>query len=42
VNEAVFAAVVVMVMATTAMTPPALAWSFRRADRQAAARARLQ
>jgi Na+:H+ antiporter len=42
VNEAVFAAVVAMVMATTAITPPALAWSFRRIDRRAAARARLQ
>jgi Kef-type K+ transport system membrane component KefB len=43
VSEELFAAIVVMVMATTALTPPALAWSFgRAAKRQAGTRARLQ
>jgi len=34
VDQSVFSAVVVMVMATTVMTPPALKWSFSRAGRR--------
>lgn len=36
VTPAIFSAVIVMVMATTVITPPALAWSFRRGDRNSA------
>jgi Kef-type K+ transport system membrane component KefB len=35
IDQAVFSAVVVMVMVTTVLTPPALAWAFARAERAA-------
>ena len=38
VDQNVFSAVVVMVIATTAITPPALKWSFERFDKRKAAR----
>ena len=34
VDQSVFSAVVVMVIATTVITPPALKWSFQRFDRR--------
>ena len=34
INQSVFSAVVVMVIATTVITPPALKWSFQRFDRR--------
>ncbi len=34
IDSSVFSAVVVMVMATTVMTPPALKWSFGRGARR--------
>jgi hypothetical protein len=40
VNQDVFAAVVVMVILTTAMTPPALKWSLSRERQAPAARRR--
>jgi Kef-type K+ transport system membrane component KefB len=39
VSAAVYSAVVIMVIVTTMVTPPALAWSLARGDRRAAARA---
>jgi hypothetical protein len=38
VNQNVFSAVVVMVITTTLITPPALKWSFERFSRRIAAR----
>ena len=38
IDEAVFSAVVIMVIVTTMMTPPALKWSLSRADRRRAQR----
>ena len=35
IDQAIFSAVVVMVMVTTVLTPPALAWAFARAERAA-------
>jgi Kef-type K+ transport system membrane component KefB len=35
IDQAVFSAVVVMVMVTTVLTPPALTWAFARAERLA-------
>jgi hypothetical protein len=37
VNQSVFSAVVVMVICTTLITPPALKWSFERFSRRTAA-----
>jgi hypothetical protein len=34
VDQGVFSAVVVMVIATTVITPPALNWSFQRFERR--------
>jgi len=42
VDQSVFSAVVVMVIATTAITPPALKWSFERFDRRKASRLPLK
>jgi hypothetical protein len=35
-DDATFSAVVLMVLATTIITPPALKWSFGRLDKRAA------
>ena len=37
INQAVFSAVVIMVVVTTLVTPPALAWSLRRGARMPSA-----
>jgi len=34
INQSVFSAVVMMVIATTMITPPALKWSFQRASQR--------